>query len=216
MLSRLDEIIYPNRCEVLEIVPSQRYIYPIFKNGSSSLTEEAKIQGWRTLLNQQIRKLGRIEVFLREPSVRFISGVNTFIAETLILEPDLDPKTILYFAENYLFLDRHFLPQFQWLIQLARYADPDVVLYLRDIKDLSELTAKKENRQEVSEELTLHLLNNRHIVKYNNLDRALIDNFIDKETTLKEIVTYIQSKQPVLYNEIIKHSQDIVNALPKT
>jgi len=32
MLSRLDDVIYPNRCEVIEIEPSQRYIYPIFKN----------------------------------------------------------------------------------------------------------------------------------------------------------------------------------------
>jgi hypothetical protein len=158
--------------------------------------------------------LGRIEVFLREPSVRFISGVNTFITETLILEPNLDPKTILYFAENYLFLDRHFLPQFHWLIQLARYADPNVILYLRDIAELSELTTAKENQQEVNEDLRLHLLNNQHIIKYNNLDRVLIDNFIGKETTLIEIVTYIQNTQPVLFNKIIKHSRDIVNVLP--
>jgi hypothetical protein len=42
MLSQLDHIIYPDRCEVYEIVPSQRYFYPIFKNGSSSIMMTAQ------------------------------------------------------------------------------------------------------------------------------------------------------------------------------
>ena len=36
MLSRIDEFIFPDRCEGNSIT-SQQFVYPIFKNGSSSL-----------------------------------------------------------------------------------------------------------------------------------------------------------------------------------
>ena len=119
MLSRIDDIIYPNRCEVIEFSDPQRFVYPIFKNGSSSLTEYARQQGYKTLLNEQIKKIKIIDVILRNPQDRFISGLNTFLWMTKRDHPDLDTKTILHFAENYLFLNRHYAPQISWLINLT-------------------------------------------------------------------------------------------------
>ena len=121
MLSGLDDIIYPNRCEVIEIKPSQRYIYPIFKNARSSITDEAIRQNYKTLFNEQLKKLSTIDVILRDPKERFISGVNTFVWNTLKENPNLSKDTILYFVENYLFLNRHYATQLSWMINIFRY-----------------------------------------------------------------------------------------------
>ena len=56
MLSRLDEIIYPNRCEVIQLA-SQRFFYPIYKNGSSSVAEYARLQSFKTLIKKEILDL---------------------------------------------------------------------------------------------------------------------------------------------------------------
>ena len=72
-------MIFPNRCEVIEIEASQRYIYPIFKNGSSSLIEHARQQNYKILINEQIKRAPIIDVTLRDPLPRYISGIQTFV-----------------------------------------------------------------------------------------------------------------------------------------
>lgn len=78
MLSYLDCIIFPDRCEVIEVIPSQRYVYPIFKNGRSSLYYYVKTHKYRLLFNEQLKKLNSIDVILQDPYERFTSGVNAF------------------------------------------------------------------------------------------------------------------------------------------
>ena len=73
MLSQLDNIIFPNRCDVLEIVPSQRYVYPIYKNGSSSLYES----GYRLMEHDELCNIPVVDIYVRDPYDRFVTGVNT-------------------------------------------------------------------------------------------------------------------------------------------
>ena len=120
MLSNLDRILFPDRCEVIEVVPSQRYVYPIFKNGSSSIHTESQRQGWRVQVNEQIRRINSIDVIIREPRGRLLSGINTYIQIVLRDNPKLDPVTVEWFALNYLYLNSHYCPQFMWLINLSR------------------------------------------------------------------------------------------------
>ena len=40
ILTQISDILFPNRCEVIKM--SNLYVYPIFKNGSSSIREHAK------------------------------------------------------------------------------------------------------------------------------------------------------------------------------
>ena len=95
MLSRIDDIIFPDRCEVIEIEASQRGIYPIYKNGSSSLNEYAQAQKLKILFNEQIRKLSDINVIIRNPQERFISGFNTYVYNTTQENPQLNLDTIM-------------------------------------------------------------------------------------------------------------------------
>ena len=111
MLSYLDPIIFPDDCEVLEL-SDNRYIYPIYKNGSSSL-HQMNLRRVNSFDNIAV-----IDVLIREPKQRFLSGVSTYLNN---LDDSLDKDTALYFVKNYLFLNRHFCPQFYWLVNLRRF-----------------------------------------------------------------------------------------------
>ena len=198
MLSRIDEIIYPNRCEVIEIEASQRGIYPIFKNGSSSLNEYAHARKLKILFNEQIRKLSDINIIIRNPQERFISGFNTYIYNTKQENPQLDLDTIIYFAETYLFLNRHYAPQFSWIINLTRYAGKNTKLHLYGMESLKEFTPLSINPTEImllSPDVIDRLKSNIHNEIYLRIDNLLL-SLIGQALTFDEILKYLKEKDP--------------------
>lgn len=204
MLSRLDEIIYPNRCEVIEIVPSQRYVYPIFKNGSSSLYEHARQNHCKILLNDQIKRTSVIDVVLRDPMQRFLSGFNTYVFNTKRDKPQLDLTTIIYFAEEYLFLNRHYAPQMSWIINLSKYADKKTVFQLHNMTELSKFTnisIKPAEANMLSDEIISRLTNNLHNEMYQRLDHCLLE-MIGKTVTFLEILEHLQHQDPTAYSKL--------------
>ena len=204
MLSRIDDIIYPNRCEVIEM-SSQRYIYPIFKNGRTSLHEYAQAQKFKTLINEQIKKLDVIDVILRNPIDRFIAGVNAYVYNEKLENPQLDVNTIIYFAETYLFLNRHYAPQISWLVNLNRYVSPTAKLRLHSMSALSEFTPLVRRPREdnmLSTDDIARLKSNPHNEIYLKLDQLLVD-LIGQELTFTEILEYINVKEPSIYKHVL-------------
>jgi hypothetical protein len=204
MLSRLDDIIYPNRCEVIEIEASQRYIYPIFKNGSTSIIEYANQQKYRRLINEQIQKISTIDVVLRDPTSRFISGLNTFVSDTKQNNPYLDTDTIIYFAENYLFLNRHYSPQLGWLINIKRYMGTTAKFRLHDMSALSQFTLLSVNPTKnnlLNTETIERLKTNIHNEMYIRLDSLLLQ-LAGAEMTFLDIMTYLHDQDPVAYSKL--------------
>lgn len=205
MLSRIDEIIYPNRCEVVEFSNPQRFVYPIFKNGSSSLKEYPIDPTPKKLLNNQIKKCNSIDVILRNPHDRFISGVNTFVFNLLKDNPKLDKFTIMYFVETYLFLNRHYAPQMSWLGNLNKYTSEDCKLNLFGLDRLSEYTTDK-YLPPIDEVLTEDEINrlktNTHNQVYIQIDLYLLD-LLGESLTFKQILDYIKSKDSVAYSKCI-------------
>ena len=198
MLSRLDDIIYPDRCEVIEIEASQRYIYPIFKNGSSSINEYAQAQKLKIIFNEQIKKISNIDIILRDPLARFISGVNTYVFNTKQDNPQLDIDTIIYFTETYLFLDRHYAPQFSWLVNLTRYAGKNTKLHLYGMESLKEFTPLLINPNKtmiLSSEIIDRLKSNIHNEMYLRIDNLLL-SLIGQAMTFDEILKYLKDKDP--------------------
>jgi hypothetical protein len=196
MLSRIDDIIFPDRCEVIEIEASQRYIYPIFKNGSSSLIEYAQSQKYKILFNEQIRKLTDINVIIRNPQERFISGFNTYVYNTKQENPQLDLDTIIYFAETYLFLNRHYAPQFSWLVNLTRYAGENTKLHLHGMESLKEFTplsTKPNETMVLSSRVVDRLNNNIHNEIYLRIDNLLL-SLVGQVLTFEEILKYLKEK----------------------
>ncbi len=141
---------------------------------------------------------------------RFVSGINEYVFYTLRSNPTLDKDTILFFVENYLFLDRHFDPQLSWLYNLSRYLNPTCNIHICNLKDISMFTTMRleSKEEEMFDLLTIdRLKNNQYIEMYMRLDQLLLD-LEGQQKTFEEILNYIQDKDPMAFQYI--------NVLPKT
>ena len=213
MLSHLDRSLFPDRCEVIEIIPSQRYVYVIFKNGYSSFDGFKIINSCRIFINQQIQKLNNIDVVIRTPTDRFSSGINTFIQHTLQDNPDLDPPTVEWFALNYLSLNRHYVSQFSWLLNLARYLDVNTKLNFLPMAAIGEITGfdkKPKGISPVSAELIekISLIKNNEM--YNRIDTVIFD-CIGQTMTFTQLLQHIKTTDPAAYEYVIGYAQQILN-----
>jgi hypothetical protein len=201
MLSQLDNIIFPDRCEVLEIVPSQRYVYPIFKNGSTSLYKK----GYRVLDQKELSQLTEVEIFVRDPVERFFTGLQAFLK----YNPDYDPKTTIALVQNHLFLNRHFCPQFHWLVNLQRFAQPKIKI--SPLEQLKELIPEISNPASVINPGID--LNNHKIQFYCQIDKVLTHDLLGRTVSFSTITKTIQAKYPDIYREVIQRSQDLCSVL---
>jgi hypothetical protein len=205
MLSHLDCIIFPDRCEVIEVIPSQRYVYPIFKNGQSSLWTATKQNNWNIFLNEKIKKINSIDVFVRDPVDRLASGISSFIQTTVRDHPALDAHTVNWFAENYLYLNRHYAPQFLWLVNLARYMHPECVLNFLAMSDLKTVT---DIHKQPFKKLTVNTQIPSNEM-YQRIDQILFDS-IGSSMTFTQLVKYIQHKDVHAYDWVVGRSHRIL------
>ena len=215
MLSQLDCIIFPDRCEVLEIIPSQRYVYPIFKNCSSSLRAAAKQNKWRTCLNEQINKIDSIDVILREPQDRFISGINTFIQQVLRDNPGLDQKTVQWFAQNYLHLNRHYCPQFLWLVNLARFLNTDTKLNFISMDDVHTITTvhrKPRGITKASARFITEINEIKNNEMYHRIDTVLF-RCIGNSMSFGQLLQHIKNVDTAAYEYVIGRSQRLLTSI---
>jgi hypothetical protein len=203
MLSRLDNIIFPDRCEVLEIVPSQRYVYPIYKNGSSSLYA----RNYQVINNTELKNLDVVDVFVRDPYERFLSGVQTF----LLLYPQYDRKTTLLFISEYFFINRHFCPQFHWLVNLRRHTNARIKI--NHFSALNEITTVNKNKQEKDPTIDAIFRSNAKLHFYLSIDKVLTEVLIGQTVEFNDIVRLIKIRHPDVYLELIQRSKDLCNVL---
>lgn len=166
-------------------------VYPIFKNGQSSLFNYAKEKKLKILKNKEISKLKTINIFLRDPIQRFVSGVHTVIELEKIKNINLYLKNI----EKFKTYNRHFVPQFYWLIHLLKYFKGNVKLLSVDqlynlipnrdgpkIKKISNLRKKK-----------ILSINNK---KYVEIDYKLMENYLEKTVNLETIIKEFKNEMP--------------------
>ena len=212
MFTEIDKILYPNKCEVIQVT-SHNFIYPIFKNGSSSLYDTANDNNWKILLNNQIEKCEKITVFIREPLDRLYTGINSYIEE--LINIGLDENTILYFINNYAFLNRHYLPQILWLTHLVRYAKSNVILSVKHIDDIKYVANHFTNR---SKSKNYTFINKLDIISklnfYISADEFLL-KYINQEVTWSEIISRYKLENSAGYDHIFAHAEKLSDALPK-
>jgi len=202
MLSQIDNILFPDRCEVLEVAP-QRFVFPIHKNGSTSLHKSR----FRTLTLEEIRQLQIVEVFVRDPIERFESGAQKFM-DLMMLE-GCELETTAHFIHNYLFLNNHYAPQFFWLLNLQRFTTAKIKL--SHISNLSEVTEYHENKS--TEKDPLINSDNPKIQFYYKLDQPLVGELLGRTVTFKQIVQTIKHRYPDVYKEVIQRSIDLCSVL---
>jgi hypothetical protein len=213
MLSHLDRVLFPDRCEVIEIEPSQRYVYVIFKNGHSSFLSYRIKNNCRIFINQQIQKLNNIDVVIRDPQDRLVSGINTFIQHTLRNNPELDSSTVAWFAQNYLSLDRHYCSQFAWLLNLARYLAADTKLNFLSMTEVGNLTGLDEKPLGITQAST-DLISQVSLIKNNEMYQridSIIFGCIGQSLTFIELLQHIKNSDSAAYDYVIGYAQQILN-----
>jgi hypothetical protein len=174
--------IFTTDCSVIKM-PNGEYVYPIFKNGRSSLRQYAQLNQLEVIKNEQLSKLTDVTVFLREPEERFVSGVHTVIE----FEDVIDVPAFLKEVENFNFYNRHFIPQVYWLLHLLKYFKGKVkllpvealynIIPNRDAPNINKLTAKRQQQ----------ILSIEH-KNYIQADQNLMHRYIGKTVELKTLI----------------------------
>jgi len=202
MFSYIDPILFPDQLKVYELTPGQ-YVYPIYKNASSTIARVAI----RELNYFDIRELTTIDVYLRDPFERYVSGVQTYLR----YRPELDRETTLKFIEEFLFLNSHFSLQFHWIINLSRMTD--AWLHFRHVNELNSVTHEVWNTLTRDETLVDRFRDHSKLHYYLQLDKILYYDFMDKTVPVRAIGRHIENKYLYLYREIIERSQELCSAL---
>jgi hypothetical protein len=139
MRTEVDFELFPEDCEVVEMPLHNQRVFLIQKNGTSSIRLSLEKTNYKVLVNEEIRSLDSVDVYIRDPLKRYISGVNTYLHHLKRDHPELDYNTAFWFAKRYKFLNRHYLPQFHWLANLSRYLNPDAQISIRDFKNFGSI-----------------------------------------------------------------------------
>jgi hypothetical protein len=202
MLSYLDPILFPDEIEVLEVSPN-RYVYPIFKNGSRSLFGK----DYKQLSKEEIFDLKHVEVFVREPFDRYVGGVQSYLS----LRPELDRATTLQLIRECLFLDRHFCLQFHWLVNLHRFCDP--WMEIKSVSELGTVTDLVWNTMTRDQSLIDYFQPNLKLWYYLQLDKLITEDFVGHTVKFSMIVAHLKLKYPDVHAEIIQRSQNLCSAL---
>jgi len=104
-------------CTVVDI--GHHTVYPMFRVGYTSLLADAD----RTYINEQISNCEHIDILIRDPRDRFVSGINEYCRQN-----KLDIEGIMKLVEKGMLVDRHFAPQYLWLLHLYKFYKGSVTL----------------------------------------------------------------------------------------
>ena len=195
--------LFPKLCEVVEIPLHNQWVYLIQKNGNSSLRIQQLRDNLAVFVNDKISALDYVDVYIRNPRARYVSGVNTYLQHLQRDHPELDFNTAFWFARRYKFLNTHYLPQFHWLANLSQYMRPDAKIRFRNFKNFHQITdinydaSITKPTQDFVEKL---FQNDQTIQLWLFLDQILL-NLAGQEMTWKQLLDYYQIRHP----DIIKH-----------
>jgi hypothetical protein len=145
-------------CRVIKI--GNQFVYPIFKVGSNSLFAEADT----VFLNNEIRdRCGDIQVLIRDPEKRFISGINYYCQQN-----NLKVNDTWQLVSQEKLIDRHFAPQYMWLVHLSRFYSG--VVTLRPFTDITNFTKGHKGKS----------------IKENLVQVEIIRNLVDIDIKLRQ------------------------------
>ena len=192
MLGSLTTSLFSNFSEVYEVSP-QRFVMSIFKNGRSSLL----YSGFRLVDPSEYSAIKTIEIFYRDPLDRMVAGVGKFILDLVVSDITLDINTCNYFATEYLSLNKHYCPQFFWILNFRRWSD--ALITIKPLSELRVITSRKIKPARFDfPGIKERLLANPEIENYLGYDYALRD-LVGQTVSVNEIVSHIKNTYPETY-----------------
>jgi len=162
-----------------------------------------KKNNYKVFVNEHIQSLDSVDVYIRDPLNRYISGVNTYLQHLKRDHPELDYATAFWFAKRYKFLNRHYLPQFHWLANLSRYLNPTAQISIRDFKNFGSIVDIQSRAWIIAptDEFVKELLSNDPDLElWLFLDQILLE-LAGQTMTWSELLEYYKSKH---YN-VLRH-----------
>jgi len=201
MLSFLDKKLFPEHIQVVELYDG-RHVYLIHKNGSTTLNSIKK----RNLSTNEISQLEIIDIFVRDPYQRFLSGVMTYAKKINVHVAELS-KII----NDVHFINNHFSPQLFWVINLQRFTKANI--RINHLDTITEITSINKNEQLGYDELDVYFNNNSGLKYYLELDCVLVGNFMNQTVTFADILTTLQSNYTELYNDTFAYSKSLWNVI---
>ena len=168
MLNHWSKLLTRN-CTVVDV--GDYTVYPIHKVGYSSLMSVADA----VYTNTQISSLRHIDVMIRDPEARFVSGVNEYCRQN-----DLDIQVVYEKIKNDECVDSHFIPQYLWLMNLYRFYKGEITI--RPFSFISNITRVHLNRDDPKIEL-------EPIKKFTKVDADIIKNTtVQRRFNIKQII----------------------------
>jgi hypothetical protein len=213
MLTDLDAELFPDECEVVEMPLHARQIYLIQRNGSTSLRRDAEINGHRIIRNEDLRSLDFVDVYLRDPEQRYLSGVQLFVWHFMRDNVGLDRHTCETMAIKYNFLNRHYLPQWHWLVNLSRFLRSDCQIRLHPLENLLPVTSMRERLDLVplSIDKSALMAKNSKLEFWFFIDRILLEH-CGKSLTWHEILE-IYREHPAQPLQVIQDRVEVVSSV---
>ena len=144
-------------CTVVDIGPHT--VYPIFRVGSSSLMLAAN----KTYVNSHIAECKHIDVMIRDPGDRFVSGINEYSRQN-----NLDVEETWKLVEQGKLVDRHFAPQYMWLLHLYKFYKGTVTILPFD--HIKQITSVHERKDDINKPVPL-------LKSFLNVDHAIIEHY---------------------------------------
>jgi len=207
MFTRLDDILYPNKVVVMDFADKKKFIYPIFKNGSSSIKQEVEQKKYKILINGQITQLTDIDVFLREPYARYKSGAQTWIHNNKESVPIGVMQELI--NQGYI-LDRHYLPQINWIIHLMRYMSPTARLHMHRIQMLVHYAPNTQKPEKEDVDIEIH----PYVDMALRLDKVLLEDMTGSIWTRDHLVRELMERDPMAYSTVFGKYKGFENVLP--
>lgn len=170
MLNNYDKLLRTD-CVVVQI--GEQIVYPIFKVGSSTLMAAAD----RKHVNWDIRNCHDITVLIRDPAERFTSGLKEHCQQN-----HLDIKHAWEMVNQGQLVDRHFAPQYLWLMNLYRFYKGTVTL--RSFEHIKKITNKHHNGKALTEKIEVPV---PVISSFVNVDYLLMKH-IDQTVLLRRLI----------------------------
>ncbi len=164
MLSHWNELLNTD-CVVVDVGPHT--IYPMFCGGSTSVTQACD----RQYINEDIADCKHINVLLRDPVERYVAGVNEYC-----LQHDKDIIETCKLIEQGQLANRHFSPQYVWLLHLSKFYKGDITLrpldYIKNITNIH-VTGGDMNEHVPINKSFIEV--DQHLMKYINQTVNLVD-----------------------------------------
>ena len=216
MLIPLDDVLFPEDCEVVKMPLHNQHIYLIQKNGSSSIRYLKRVDDLVSVKNEELIQLDYVDVYIRNPVDRYVSGANTFLQYLERDHPELDQATALWFIKQFNFLNRHYLPQFHWLLNLSRFIRPDCKIRMRKFSDFAEFVPVVKLPEDVADPASDFkkklLADVGNIEHYFFLDKILL-TLSGTELTWKDIIKHYKMQHQDIYNLVTKNTWAVTNVL---